>query len=420
MTAHIARMGLLMVCTLLLLTPLHAQEATEEPTADPTDRVTNGRISYAQTVEDTITQNSIFDRFTFDAREGDQIRAVMAAADGLVPRLGIADGSGDILVRSDQDADGSLLDAPEANATIELILTVPGDGAYALVPGRYDGAEGTSTGSYTLSLERVGSAQFLADLPQETFICEVGEATTLISVRFNAEVDSDEYRISAYGLGGVDPLLAVLWGSGDNELTDCSQDPTTMGGDAVILPTGETFTLEGDQPENAARFALRGGQQIGSVTANVGSIDGAPGRFMIVVEGFSLSQPEQLDSVEIALGPALAENGVAVYMVTTGQNRIDPGLEVRNEVTGEAVFCDDAGRADCTDVRSFVDAGVRFSLGGEVIGDRFTAGVAVVPRHNDLNTLEINSRARNATGDYALVIIGELLSTETGPTRPGG
>jgi len=421
MIRYTARIGLITLLALLLALPLYGQETTEEPTVDPNDRVTNGRISYDDTIEDTVTANSIFDRFTFDAREGDFIRAVMVAGDGLVPRLGIADGSGDILVRTDQDTDGTVLDPPEANATVELTLTVPRDGPYALVPGRYDGMDGTSTGSYTLTLERVSSGQFLLDLPEDTFACDgVGTSTSLISIRFQTERGSEAYRISAYGLGELNPVLAVLWNIGDTDVTDCSRDPTTMGGDILALPSGETRTLEGEQPGNAARFELRGTEQIGGITANVGSLDGATGRFVIVVEGFALSEPQQVDAIEVALGPAIADSGVVVYMVKQGRSRIDPVLEARDEVTGASVFCDDAGRVDCDEVRSFDGASVQFSLGEAIIGDRFAAGVVVLPRHNDLNTLELNSRARNATGNYALIIIGELAGESAGPNRPGG
>ena len=416
------RTGLILsICLLLLLSavPTAAQEGTDVPAPTPSDTPTNGNIAFGRPVRDTITEGAIFDRYAFSAFADDEIRAVMTASDGLIPRLGVADSSGTVVLRTDQMVDGTPLDAPEPNSTVELSFTVPEDGNFTLVPGRFGGVDGESTGSYTLELQLVSSQMFLINLPEETFTCDDRTATTLISLRFSAEANSEAYRISAYG-DGVDPYLAVLW---DNEfdILDCSQDAQTMEGDIVQLPGIEPFTLDSEDPTNAARFTIRGGARIGNVTANIGSIDGATGRFMIVVEGFSLSEARQRDIVEVALGPAIAENGVAVYMVKTGTNRIDPVIEITDEVTGAAFRCDDAGRGDCTAVRSFDGAGVQFTLGDDnVIGDRFSAGAAVVPRHNDLNTIELYSQARNATGSYALVITGELQAVDAGPTRPGG
>ncbi len=392
------------LCMLLLAVPLHAQEDDED--------ATQARINIGQTVTDTITDAAIFDRFTFAAVAGDTVRATMAASDGLAPLLGIADGGGDVIVRTDTDANGDPLPPAEPDATVDLTFPIPEDGEYTLVASRMGTDTGTTSGSYTLTLERV--EDFMVGVPDETFTCGEVEATTIVSLRLNAE--SERHRISVYGTDDFQPVISTQWGS-DDIFEDCTTDSGAVGGDVVTFPGADAaITYEADSP-NAAQFTLQGGR-IGNMIVNIGSVGGGGGRFMIVVEGFAISTRQQSDLIEAYPGPAMVESGFDIYMVKTGVDRLDPQLELRSSDRVDEQICDDAGFTGCESMTPFDGAGTLFSDGQRVLGDRFSAGVRVVAPSDELVAVTFDSRAQNATGSYAVVVTGALAPPMIGPAAP--
>jgi hypothetical protein len=72
------------------------------------------------------------------------------------------------------------------------------------------------------------------------------------------------------------------------------------------------------------------------------------------------------------------------------------------------ISCDDAGRRACAEVPSFNGAGVVFNLGGQIVGDRFDAGLNFALGNTDWQEIELGSFSGDTGGDYALVLVGEL------------
>jgi len=95
-----------------------------------------------------------------------------------------------------------------------------------------------------------------------------------------------------------------------------------------------------------------------------------------------------------------------VYMVAAENSRLDPQLELLS--TG--LVCDDAGRRGCEDVPSFNRAGATLheGEGTAIVGDRFDAGLRLAPGNPDPQDIELRAFDGNTTGNYVIVVIGQL------------
>lgn len=393
----------------IFLMVMGAVAAQDDESAD--DVATDGFISYGQTVEDTITARSTFDRFTFVANGGDIIRVTMVAADGLAPLVGISDPSRDVIARSDRlNADGEALPDAEVDSTATLEFVVPQAGEYAVVASRVGLADGDTTGSYTLTLERTGttSADDGPGLQAMDFRCESLVANTLLTVEFPGRPGDDVYQFSVYGLDGLIPLPDFV--AMDGDAFNCTRDFQKMPGDRYIWP-GEDARVVPETGENPpfAQMGVSGAEILEIITLTLGGLqDAYTGRYMLVIDGLSLALPGEEDAIRVRLGPLAVESTITVYMVAYGRTRIDPVIvyEIDDETT---IVCDDAGGRGCEDVPSFEGAGVIQDFYGKaILGDRLDAGFTYAPGTVDPGVLIMSSRNENATGPYAIVIIGEV------------
>ncbi len=404
----------LIITLLLTAMTLHAQEE------DETDVVTDMDIRYDALVEDTITERSFFDLFRFNGTRGQVIQVEMIASGGLAPLIGISSTGADIIARSDIAPDGSILPEAEPNSTALLEYEIPETGQYAIVATRVGNAEGTTTGAYTLILrlsENVNAPFEMPGSQQVTFRCGRDIATSALTIDFIAESTVDTYRISVFSPDNFTPVVDAIAGS-ELELSDCTGDTQDMTGNTFILPDGETYTLESDEAADypqAAQLGLRGGAMLDAVRATIGSVEGRAGRYVVVIDGLVINSAQEIDFFEFRLGPLAAQSGeVLVYMVAGENTRIDPLMWIESQFDEEPVRCDDAGLRDCTDVPAFTGYGVQFHDGTSYIGSRFSAGMRIAPGNTEATRIVFSSRARNATGPYAIIILGEL------PERTGG
>ena len=394
---------LLVLMLALAAVPIYAQDD------EAADQITDSFITFDEPVTDTITERSFYDLWSFYAEAGDHIIVTMIADDGLAPLLGVAASAGEVVLRSDEDADGNRLPDALPNDTVEIEFTIETSGQYTLVPTRVGNANGTTTGSYTLLLRRanpVGVTEGGAGVSEVTFRCGPHIVTNAVTLDFLSEGHVDAYRISVYALDGFTPLLRIT--VGDGLLTECSSDPTGTDGDQILLPSDEQYTLP-DPTVNAARFSLRGqGRSLGPVQVTLGSVDGVAGRYLLVVDGFELTAPDDRDLVEVRRGPLAAESDMLVYMVSMGRSRLDPELRLEGNTPLDDFICDDAGRFDCDDVPAIIGVGVILADGTAITGGRFDAGAWLRTGTTEKQAVYLHSRGRSTAGPYAVVIMGEL------------
>lgn len=388
----------------ILVTGVQAQDDIPVEAMLPFDRV----------VAETISAQAFYDNWGFSAGAGSVVSVVMQASDGLAPLIGVLNPSGELIARSDSDPLGNPRPPAEPNSTATLEFVVPADGNYIVVATRVGNELGTTTGSYTIQLRRIESPDTRGnERPPVELRCGDSLMTVALVLEFVASDAVDAYRISVYGLDGLQPAIQVLFGSGE-ETRDCSHDSQAMPGDMFILPGEDPVSLPDDYPEagfaNAAQLTMRGGALLGPVQVALGSIDHQPGRYLLVVEGFTIPAAGADGFLEVRLAPWAQTSELLVYMIGGEDTRLDPYLtmEYADGSGDDLLVCDDAGRGDCTDVPPVIDAGVMFNDGTTVLGDRFDAGLWLAPGDTRRMLLTASSRTRSAHGEYALLFIGEL------------
>ncbi|MCL4249327.1 MAG: hypothetical protein KJ065_14360 [Anaerolineae bacterium] len=356
-----------------------------------------GDIAYGLSVNGTITDDAMFQLWRFEARAGDNIRAGMQASGGLAPLIGILDSGGDLVAAS---PDG------EVDAGVTVSYTIPADDIYTLVATRVGRDQGTTTGSYVLSLALVNPSAPGPNAREVTFRCGTAEIASALKIVLDSSlvVEGVNYRIDVYGLDGFQTTVHI---TSDLEITNyCRRGNDHTGGDYVALP-GETPVII-DQAMQANTFELEIDQPelLGDVNIVIGSEDAAAGRYLAVVTGLSIDAPGEQDVIQFEVGPLAAQADVLVYAVAVdaANSRLDPYVRLYPNDTG----CDDAGRRGCEDVPSIAGAGLRLADEFSLLGDRFDAGVRLQRDDLERQFVEIGSFSGNTSGEYALVIIGTL------------
>ena len=370
-------------------------------------------IDFGMTVSDAIGDRLIFDFYRFNAFRGDEIRITMTGMDGLAPLIGLSDGSREVFARSDLDENGAQLPDVAPNGTATLALTIQEDGQYIIIATRVGNEAGETTGAYTLTLQlELDSGG--ADLQAVTFRCGEAIGTTATTLEFGATDDTEGYRLSVYGIDGFDPIIHARIAIDTREpLETCSDDSQNMHGDIVMLD-GETYQFietADASPAFAAQYGLRGGQNLGVIELAIGSVDAAPGTFIAVLDGFKITDSLPEVFLDVRLGPLARSTALRVYMVKVGNNRLDPQLTQLIIVPDQPsieIICDDAGVRECASTPSIAESGVVFNDGLEVLGGPFDAGLTLAPEDIERMTLIFNGQNRNATGEFAIVLIGAL------------
>lgn len=370
------------------------------------DVVTRSSISYGQVVEETLTQLSFVDIWEFYGTEGDHIIARMVARDGLAPLLGITDAGGDLVARSDLSIDGSMqLEAPE-NGISEINFVLPETGPYMLVATRVGNQEGTTTGSYSLSLTFVESAAETRPFQEVVFRCGAAEIITAAALELIPEPGDGDYHVSVYGFDGFDPYIRIDVVEADETLHCGNERGDTTGQQITVPDDGEVIVDQ--EAVRAAQLPLGQINHLGLVRVIIGSRDGAAGRFYVVIEGPSIQPEGNVDRVNVLTAPRARTEPLWLYMLRGQRTRIDPQISFVLEQSQDSTVCDDAGRFDCDQVPSAED--YRFPLADNALlsGDRFSAGIRVESPDLLPAFAQLRSRTAATRGVYSILLIGTL------------
>jgi hypothetical protein len=128
-----------------------------------------------------------------------------------------------------------------------------------------------------------------------------------------------------------------------------------------------------------------------------------------VIEGFSVTRSQGVDTIQARLGPLARSSTMFVYMIKSPGVRLDPYVSLENADLSKVITCDDAGRRGCEDVPSMVGDGVRFASDSTfLIGDRFDAGLKLAPGNTDPLYIDMGSRQGDTEGSYGVLIMGEM------------
>jgi len=352
-------------------------------------------------VSESITDVAFYDWWIVQVAAGETLIIEMRAGPTLAPLVGLLDPSGTLVARSDDGAPGG---------TVRLEYTAAASGEHIVVATRVGNREGSTTGTYELAVRRPGDLPARDSVHQQvTFRCDRVEVTNAATLQFAEDPEQySGYIISVYGLDAFVPMIRVELENVN--VTDCSRNPQGMEGDVVALPGLEPFTAAGPLLDQAAQLKIIGTVYPGPVTLTVGSQDGAPGRFVVVVQGFQIDPASDRDYIQVGQGPLAARRPLALYMISDKRSRLDPALSLPAGLAAErALACDDAGGRRCRALPSAESLRIAVtSSGEEVIGGRFDAGLLLAAGAPQLVPVELGSFQRATSGRYALVLMGEL------------
>jgi hypothetical protein len=234
-----------------------------------------------------------------------------------------------------------------------------------------------------------------------------------------------EYRVTALGVGGFDPIMGVL--PIDGGTSACVDDSDVAAEYTLDLPaTGEVAKSSLNSQviiENVAN-------DFASFEIVVGGYQDSPGEVVLLIEDLAVTSNDgDGDPLSFLLSQNVIDSGIDVtaYHIAV-VNALDPYLMLVNNdydetlvVDGEETVCDDAGNeARCfgfsADLRdSFITTAERTTPGGQYDAS-MSLDVSGVTSGATLNYL-FTSFNRDTTGDYIIALhfgIGEVGSVQGG------
>ncbi|NDJ87074.1 MAG: hypothetical protein GYB66_14440 [Chloroflexi bacterium] len=394
-------------------------------------------IEYGETVTGTITNANSLYGYCFDATAGDELTIDMVATSGdLDTYLVLADPFlEEIFAENDDVATGG--------TDSQISFTIPSSGTYLVVATRFDFDEGASSGGFRLTLAADGgqtqgpglggsTATPNEDDFQINVTCTVeGETTQVIQgglqFSFINVNPGFSYTVTVFGLEDFDPVLAVEHGEG---IGTCNDDEPNAAGSELSVP--DFGYVQSNSQTAQVRFTTR--RQGDPVNITVGAFGGEGGRFVMVIEGLAIQPASELDGFVIRVPGSVAEEPLAVYMVSR-YTSLDASLSVlrgdgltqafdaANEFDPDAIDfnaiqviaeCDDAGTGTCADTPRFpsTGSGVVIANGSSYIAGETDPGVVLAPEDSTPILYVFGSSDQASSGAYAIMVIGSVPGDE--------
>ncbi|MDX2160843.1 MAG: hypothetical protein SF162_05915 [bacterium] len=371
---------------LVLVTGRVLSQSAEAPSEQP---ITPG-VEQAGRIDD----GAAFDWWTITLGQGERIRVIMGAAEGLIPLLGIADANGDVVARSDE---GTL------NGTIALEFTTPQAGVYRIVTTRAGLESGTSSGAYTVRVDALAAPEQNTAFGDVTFRCNDHEADALVSVEIVPDQADFALLIRVYGTDGLQPVFKVETAR-PNDFEPCSEGEPADGITLQFPGENATPITSGIQQAELNVFDNASAE---AVTITFGAVNNTGGRYLAVIGGESVDPAQDDDIWRVRPGGLAArDHDLLLYMLRTDPtSRLDPFLIELD--SGQDTTCDDAGRRACDQLPAA--DGLRIQDGAfSLTGGRFDAGWRFPAGDLAARLLQMVSRDGRTNGAYALVLAGAL------------
>ncbi len=364
-------------------------------------------INFDVPSEDIITEAYFYDWWLINLQADQQISVTMTGQEGLEPLVGILDPNRALVERS---GDGA------ANATVGLTYTATESGEYTIVATRVGNADGTSVGTYTVTVTDVSPNTISDPYREVTFDCmgeDVPNALT-IEILDDKQDDAPEQfvSVSVYGLAGLQPALRTTVEFDFDPFFDqfCTNGERIGAGDRLQLPGGDEISWEAGVP----RTNFQDINDLDRIQLNIAAMNGTSGTYVVVINGLTIERDGDRDLVEIGLGPLAQAESVLVYAVADKSTRLDSSVVQIDQGTNAVWVCDDAGSRDCADVPS-IEGFAWYSAEHDttVNGGRLDAGIRLTPNSPDKQQVLLTSFDGRTYGDYAIVIIGQFPQRDT-------
>lgn len=399
-------------------------------------------IVYGDDVSGNISDAQYFDAYCFDGNVGDEIVIDLNATQGnLDTYLRLFDPFAEQMYAENDDVNAGTTDS-------QIEFTLPDTATYLIFVSRYEFDEGTSSGSFDLTLTRRGGGtgglgdlggagsgtkndddggneDEIADPSQViTISCDTGE-TLYGGIQFGfININPGfTYTVTVFGLGDFDPVVAVETEPG---VGTCNDDEIAAAGSFVAVP-GEGSVMA-NRLTAQVRFSVpRAGS---SPIITVGSFNGMGGRFAMVIEGLAINPSDEADGFVIRVPEATADEPLGVYMISRYID-LDPYLSVAAGEGLDEAFgpdndfnpdfidfnnllllaeCDDAGTGVCEDTPAMPGGGIDIVNGSDYVTGELDAGLQFVPESTEPFLYIFTSYSGQSSGTYAIAIMGSVPS----------
>lgn len=250
---HLQRLAILCIGVLgfMVSSPAYAQDDTP--------------LIYGDVIEGEISNEVFRDLYSFQGRSGEIVTIQMLTTAGdLDPFISLVDGQGRGIAFSDDDA-------PNGVALLDS-FRLPSDSTYFLIATRFGHGQGSTVGSYTLSLELVGAvtrasnALLYGDTILGTLDSEMPQRVYTFQAQRGDVVNIRMERTS----GNLDAYLDLA-NAGGQVIYSNDDDPTAQGTlNAGIL--NFTITQDGFYLVVATRYGREAGDTSGSYLLTIDEI----------------------------------------------------------------------------------------------------------------------------------------------------
>jgi hypothetical protein len=223
-----------------------------------------------------------------------------------------------------------------------------------------------------------------------------------------------QYRVTAVGINGFDPVIAVVTAPG---VGDCNDDASWVAGSQVAVPDVGFITADG----LSSQVEINTGRG-GNIDIVVGGYAGSTGQFAMVVEGLQISPSTDADGFLISVPLVVADDPIGVYMIARDGSGLDPYLDV---YTGPGIqgsnldlnnvqqlsWCDDVGSGDCPGTPPFPGGGILISNGYRYEAGYYDAGLSGALQSTDRFLYVFSAAAANSQGSYGILVVGNAPGT---------
>ncbi len=242
------------------------------PPTLPTEYAEFPRLTYGESAEGEVSNAVFLTVYVFEGRAGDNVNIVMQATGGNLDSYMVLLDDARIPL---QDAD----DISETNKNAQLQFTLPRDAFYAIVATRFDQGEGTTEGTFELSLDLASNDQAPGNPVLDELVTERLAAGDTPSGTFEPLRFASLYSFTAVENSLIDFAVTADGGeTGTLILTDAFLNPISVSNNGVLLAipapvSGDYLVIVAPQAGPAANIS--GGFFV-ALNAGAGETDTPP------------------------------------------------------------------------------------------------------------------------------------------------
>lgn len=288
--------------------------ATSSGGVEPVEPVgMTGDLNYGDSITSTLNDEVFSETHTFTANAGDVVTieaALVTGTGNLDTNLKLLDAEGNILAENDD------IELTTTNSRIADFI-LPDTGTYSIVVSRYLGADGATTGDYTLTLTLVAGAEPTGtgnDTPPTIGGVDTGEAVTLsYGDTASGVLDAETYQVLYAFTGQAGDVVTIAMQAA---VIDSNLDSRLM----LLGPDGSTVLAENDDFD------------FNSLDARIENFElPESGTYTVVATRFDAEAG--LSSGDFTLSLVLAAEGLPTPPVATNDSVLEYGASVRGAIS---------------------------------------------------------------------------------------